>query len=276
MRAGHHMTTSTSRSRSRPATTRFAPRSSTPSCRRSCPRSRTSPATWTSSGPTCARRCVVPGAPQGGMTPDQQEQAKALAFDSAACIHRWRLRRRAARPMPPSAASPTGSPAPARPTNRRASSSKSCSRPATTRGRPAWRKDPGRRLLRRNRRRRHVGHPRRDPPQAGRRAVRRSSRRTATSAARGSRTRTPAPASTSPNAFYSYSFAQKIDWPKYFSPQEVLLDYFRDVRRRATASASTSASAPRSSSAACDDERAGWRMQLRGADGARRRSKPTR
>ncbi len=30
------------------------------------------------------------------------------------------------------------------------------------------------------------------------------------------------------NAFYSYSFAQKIDWPKYFSPQGVLLDYFRD------------------------------------------------
>lgn len=29
------------------------------------------------------------------------------------------------------------------------------------------------------------------------------------------------------NAFYSYSFAQKIDWPKYFSPQSVLLDYFR-------------------------------------------------
>jgi 4-hydroxyacetophenone monooxygenase len=30
-----------------------------------------------------------------------------------------------------------------------------------------------------------------------------------------------------PNAFYSYSFAQKTDWPKYFSPQAVLLDYFR-------------------------------------------------
>jgi 4-hydroxyacetophenone monooxygenase len=30
------------------------------------------------------------------------------------------------------------------------------------------------------------------------------------------------------NAFYSYSFAQKTDWPKHFSPQEVLLDYFRD------------------------------------------------
>ncbi|MGE5596279.1 MAG: flavin-containing monooxygenase [Hyphomicrobiales bacterium] len=31
------------------------------------------------------------------------------------------------------------------------------------------------------------------------------------------------------NAFYSYSFAQKVDWPKHYSPQEVLLEYFRDV-----------------------------------------------
>jgi 4-hydroxyacetophenone monooxygenase len=30
-----------------------------------------------------------------------------------------------------------------------------------------------------------------------------------------------------PSVFYSYSFAQKVDWPKYFSPQSVLLDYFR-------------------------------------------------
>ncbi len=31
-----------------------------------------------------------------------------------------------------------------------------------------------------------------------------------------------------PNHFYSYSFAQKDDWPDHFSSQEVLLDYFRD------------------------------------------------
>jgi 4-hydroxyacetophenone monooxygenase len=31
------------------------------------------------------------------------------------------------------------------------------------------------------------------------------------------------------SAFYSYSFAQKNDWPKFFSPQGTLLDYFRDV-----------------------------------------------
>ncbi|HLM65114.1 MAG TPA: NAD(P)/FAD-dependent oxidoreductase [Acidimicrobiales bacterium] len=31
------------------------------------------------------------------------------------------------------------------------------------------------------------------------------------------------------NLFYSYSFAQKADWPEHFSSQEVLLDYFRSV-----------------------------------------------
>lgn len=30
------------------------------------------------------------------------------------------------------------------------------------------------------------------------------------------------------NHMYSYSFAQRTDWPNYFSPQGVLLDYFRD------------------------------------------------
>jgi 4-hydroxyacetophenone monooxygenase len=31
------------------------------------------------------------------------------------------------------------------------------------------------------------------------------------------------------NLFYSYSFAQRADWPEHFSSQEVLLDYFRSV-----------------------------------------------
>jgi 4-hydroxyacetophenone monooxygenase len=31
------------------------------------------------------------------------------------------------------------------------------------------------------------------------------------------------------NLFYSYSFAQRNDWPDHFSPQGVLLDYFRSV-----------------------------------------------
>jgi 4-hydroxyacetophenone monooxygenase len=30
------------------------------------------------------------------------------------------------------------------------------------------------------------------------------------------------------NAFYSYSFAQRVDWPKHYSTQQILLDYFRD------------------------------------------------
>lgn len=35
-----------------------------------------------------------------------------------------------------------------------------------------------------------------------------------------------------PNAFYSYSFAQKRDWPKNFTPQSELLEYFREVADR--------------------------------------------
>ena len=30
------------------------------------------------------------------------------------------------------------------------------------------------------------------------------------------------------NAFYSYSFAQRVDWPKHYSTGQILLDYFRD------------------------------------------------
>ncbi len=35
-----------------------------------------------------------------------------------------------------------------------------------------------------------------------------------------------------PSAFYSYSFAQKVDWPSTFSTQEALLNYFRDCADR--------------------------------------------
>lgn len=34
------------------------------------------------------------------------------------------------------------------------------------------------------------------------------------------------------NHMYSYSFAQRTDWPRYFSPREVLADYFRDCAER--------------------------------------------
>ena len=57
--------------------------------------------------------------------------------------------------------------------------------------------------------------------------VRHLSRRTTTSAGRGSRTRYPGCRVDNPNHNYSYSFAQRHDWPLHFSTQDVLLDYFR-------------------------------------------------
>ena len=48
-----------------------------------------------------------------------------------------------------------------------------------------------------------------------------------------SRTPTRAAGSTCPNHFYSYSFAQSSEWPQFFSTQPALLDYFRQLRRRA-------------------------------------------
>ena len=68
------------------------------------------------------------------------------------------------------------------------------------------------------------------------------------------------------NAFYSYSFAQKIDWPKYFSPQEVLLDYFRDcaaeygVREHVRFNTEVI-------SAAFDEQRCLWAVRVRTPDG---------
>ncbi|MBF6599530.1 MAG: NAD(P)-binding domain-containing protein [Dehalococcoidia bacterium] len=68
------------------------------------------------------------------------------------------------------------------------------------------------------------------------------------------------------NAFYSYSFAQKIDWPKFFSPQAVLLDYFRtcadeygvrgSIRFRTEVLSIT-----------FDEARCSWRLRLRTPDG---------
>ena len=69
-----------------------------------------------------------------------------------------------------------------------------------------------------------------------------------------------------PNAFYSYSFAQRSDWPKHFSPQEVLLDYFRDcadqygVREHIRFGTEVL-------SADFDDERLAWTLRLRTPDG---------
>ncbi len=70
----------------------------------------------------------------------------------------------------------------------------------------------------------------------------------------------------SSNHAYSYSFAQKFDWPYHHSPQEVLLEYFRDC-----ADAFGVRDAIRFNteveSAAYDDERALWTLKVRGPQG---------
>ena len=69
------------------------------------------------------------------------------------------------------------------------------------------------------------------------------------------------------NAFYSYSFAQKIDWPKYFSPQGVLLDYFRacaeeyGVREHIRFGTEVI-------SAVFDEDRCTWALRMRKPDGS--------
>ncbi len=69
-----------------------------------------------------------------------------------------------------------------------------------------------------------------------------------------------------PNHFYSYSFAQKDDWPEHFSSQDVLLDYFRtcadelDIRPHIRFRTEVE-------SATFDDDRAIWTLALRDADG---------
>jgi 4-hydroxyacetophenone monooxygenase len=72
-----------------------------------------------------------------------------------------------------------------------------------------------------------------------------------------------------PNHFYSYSFAQKDDWPQLYSTQDVLLDYFRecadtfDLRARIEFETEVT-------EAVWSDERARWTLSLRGADGRMR------
>jgi 4-hydroxyacetophenone monooxygenase len=69
-----------------------------------------------------------------------------------------------------------------------------------------------------------------------------------------------------PNHLYSYSFAQRPDWPEHFSTQEVLLDYFRqcadELGLRPLIRFGTEVTAMRWS-----DDRASWRLALRTPDG---------
>ena len=68
------------------------------------------------------------------------------------------------------------------------------------------------------------------------------------------------------SAFYSYSFAQKIDWPNPFSTQEVLLDYFREcadeqgIREQMRFNTEVV-------SATFDEDACTWSLRLRPADG---------
>jgi 4-hydroxyacetophenone monooxygenase len=69
-----------------------------------------------------------------------------------------------------------------------------------------------------------------------------------------------------PNAFYSYSFAQKTDWPKYFSPQALLLDYFRECAERYGLREHIRFRTE-VISAAFDEDRCTWTLHLRTPDG---------
>jgi 4-hydroxyacetophenone monooxygenase len=68
-----------------------------------------------------------------------------------------------------------------------------------------------------------------------------------------------------PNHAYSYSFVRYIDWPRQFSPQPVLLEYFRrfadDFGLRESIRFGTEAE-----SVAFDEERCVWILRTRGGD----------
>jgi 4-hydroxyacetophenone monooxygenase len=70
-----------------------------------------------------------------------------------------------------------------------------------------------------------------------------------------------------PNHLYSYSFAQRTDWPQQFTPQEMLLDYFRacaddlDLTKHIRFGTEVV-------SAEFRDDRGDWKVTIRTADGA--------
>ena len=70
-----------------------------------------------------------------------------------------------------------------------------------------------------------------------------------------------------PNHLYSYTFAQRPDWPEHFSTQEVLLDYFRacadELGLRSSIRFGTEVTAMTWS-----DETASWHLDLESAGGA--------
>ena len=82
----------------------------------------------------------------------------------------------------------------------------------------------------------------------------RSSRRTPTSAARGTRTRIPGCRVDVGNHFYCYSFEPSDQWTEYFAQQPELQAYFAGVMQPPRHRAATSAGTPRSSPRRWDDD----------------------
>jgi len=70
------------------------------------------------------------------------------------------------------------------------------------------------------------------------------------------------------NAFYSYSFAQRVDWPHHYSSQEVLLDYFRSCAHEYGVVENVQFNTE-VESVEWDEGRAMWQLHVRRKDGTR-------
>lgn len=70
------------------------------------------------------------------------------------------------------------------------------------------------------------------------------------------------------NAFYSYSFAQRVDWPNHYSTQQVLLDYFRSCANEYGVTDNVQFNTE-VESVEWDEPRAMWKLHVRRKDGTR-------
>jgi len=68
------------------------------------------------------------------------------------------------------------------------------------------------------------------------------------------------------NAFYSYSFAQRVDWPTHYSAQGTLLDYFRSCAEEYGIRANIRFGME-VIEAAFDEPSRSWRLRVKGPDG---------
>jgi 4-hydroxyacetophenone monooxygenase len=69
-----------------------------------------------------------------------------------------------------------------------------------------------------------------------------------------------------PNHLYSYSFAQREDWPQQFSPQDVLLDYFHRCSEELNLRSHIRFRTEVLAAEFCDDS-ATWKLTIRNPDG---------